>query len=71
MEKDWVIIKTTNSDVEVEFIRSVLEEGEIEVVVVDKRDPVYPSIGEVEIYVLRDDVLRAIRLTEQANNDHE
>ncbi len=68
MEKDWVMIKTTNSDVEVEFIKSVLEDAEIEVVVIDKRDLVYPSMGEVEIYTLLDDVIRAIRLIEETND---
>jgi hypothetical protein len=58
MENDWVVIFTTSKQYEAEIINGLLSENEIESVVVNKQDSSY-LFGEYELFVNRDDILRA------------
>jgi len=58
MEKDWAKIYETAEDVKIEIARILLEENGIEAVIINKKDSSY-RFGENELYVHRDNVIRA------------
>ena len=58
MENDWVVIFTTSKQYEAEIINGLLTENEIESVVVNKQDSAY-LFGEYELFVNREDILKA------------
>lgn len=58
MDEDWVLIFETNKDFEAELIKGMLKEHDIEVFIMNKQDSLY-LIGNFEIYVTRNDVMKA------------
>jgi hypothetical protein len=58
LEKNWVKIYSTSEKYQAELLRGLLEENEISAVVVNKQDSSY-LFGEVELYVIADDAIRA------------
>lgn len=58
MEKDWVKVFESPEELKIEIARQLLEENEIDSVVINKRDRSY-NIGDIELYVHRDNVIRA------------
>jgi len=61
MEKDWVKIYETAEDVKIEIARILLEEQGIDSVILNKKDRSY-RFGEIELYVHRDNILKAKQL---------
>lgn len=58
MENDWVVIAGFTDDIRSQIaVENLLTNG-IEAVAIDKRDRVY-KIGEIELFVHRDNVLIA------------
>jgi len=47
------------------MLKALLEEEEITSVVINKKDSAYVLIGEVELYVKPEDVIRAKMIAEQ------
>jgi hypothetical protein len=58
MENEWVVIAGFTDDVRSQVAVERLMSNGIDAVAVDKRDRIY-RIGEIEIFVHRDNVLRA------------
>lgn len=58
MSEDWVLIFETDKDFEAEIIKGMLNENNIEVFIMNKKDSLY-LIGNFELYVMRDNVMRA------------
>jgi len=67
MDEDWVLIFETNKDFEAELIKGMLKEHDIEVFIMNKQDSLY-LIGNFEIYVTRDDVMKAKTLILNINS---
>jgi hypothetical protein len=61
MEKDWVIAYTTNKLYRAELFKRNLGDNDIESVIINKMDSTY-RFGDIEIYVKRDNILRAKKL---------
>ena len=59
MEEDWVKIHSSSDRFRIQFIRSLLKEHGIEAVILDQKDSFYTSLGELHLYVQRDDAMRA------------
>ncbi len=59
MNKDWVVIFNTAHHYKAIIASQILEEGEIDSVIIDKRDSSYNAFGEVELCVRRDNVIKA------------
>lgn len=53
-EKDWTLIYSTNLEYQAELAREVLEENNIEVFIINKKDSFYVTIGDIELYVLKE-----------------
>ena len=64
MEKDWVRIYETPEEHIAELARAHLVNNGIEAVVMNKKDRTY-QLGYVEIYVLRDNVIRGKKILEE------
>jgi hypothetical protein len=58
MEKEWVRIFEASDELLIEIAQQILEDKEIESAIINKKDSVY-KIGEIEVYVHRDNVIRA------------
>jgi hypothetical protein len=59
MENGWVNVYTSGQPHLVTMAKELLKANKIESVVVDKRDSLYITIGEVELYVRDHDVMKA------------
>jgi hypothetical protein len=64
MEKDWVIVYTTNKSYQAELFREVLANHNIESFVINKQDSSY-KFGNIEIYVMRNYFLKAKMLVKE------
>ncbi len=58
MESNWTNIFTTSKLYLAEMGKAILEDNDIEVIVMNKQDSFY-LIGDIEIYVKPEDVIRA------------
>jgi len=62
---DWVKIFSTQEVYLAEIAKSVLEEADIAVVILNKQDSAYLVFGEAEVYVSKDDALKASNLIKE------
>lgn len=62
MEDNWILILSTPQPWQAEMAKQILEEKGIEAVVMNRRDSSYTVFGEVEIYVVKEDVERSKEL---------
>jgi len=56
MEDNWILIFSTPQPWQAEMAKQILEENGIEAVVMNRRDSSYTVFGEVEVYVVKEDV---------------
>lgn len=61
MEKNWTKIYSTNKLHLAEITKAVLEDHELVIFMLNKRDSMY-LFGDIELYTLQEDVLRAINI---------
>lgn len=62
MEKDWVSVFQTGQSFQAEIAKEILENEEINCVIIDENDSIFPSIGEIEVMVHKDFEARAKEL---------
>lgn len=62
MDKNWAKIYATDADYKVDIARNILNEVEIQSVIVDKKDSAYGVFGEIELYVQRQNVIKALHI---------
>lgn len=60
--RNWTVVFRSTSRPEAEIVCGLLEAYEINAVVMDARPSAYPHLGECEVHVERDDVVRALYL---------
>jgi hypothetical protein len=65
MDENWEKIFSTTERYRVEILKTLLEEEEITSVIVNKQDSSYISFGEIELYVRREDILKAKRIADR------
>lgn len=58
---DWTMIYSTNQPYEIEMVKGILADNEIECISMNKQDSAY-LIGEIEIYVSIADAFNAQQL---------
>ena len=68
MEKNWVSIFSTEQPYLADIARLVLDENNISSIVMNKKDSFY-KIGEVDLYVNRDQALRAKNLIKNIGSE--
>jgi hypothetical protein len=62
MEKDWVLLYSSTIMHDVHLKRIYLAENGIESVIINKKDSIYQSFGDIELYVNRNEILKAKKL---------
>ena len=67
--ENWEQIYSTASLAHAEILKGMLNENNITVVLVNKKDSGYVVLGEVEIWVNKDDIVRALHLIKSAENE--
>lgn len=67
MEEGWIAVYTTNILYQAELLRNVLGDNGIESIIINKQDSSY-KFGAIEIYVKRDNVLKAKMLVKEFEN---
>lgn len=65
MEKNWVRVYFSFSEPDVYIKKQLLENNGIEAVIINKQDSLYRPVGEVELFVLRDKILKAKQLIDK------
>ena len=65
MEKDWVIIFSTDQIYKSEMIKDILDQDHIDCVVLNKMDSSYLNFGGIEILVHSDNVIKAKHIIEK------
>lgn len=68
MEKNWVSIFSTDQPYLADIARLVLDENNISSIIMNKKDSFY-KIGEVDLYVNRDQALRAKNLIKNIGSE--
>lgn len=62
-DSNWARVYTTTAPHKAEIAKEVLAQEGIKSVAIDKQDSAYGGVfGEIELYVLREDVIRARHL---------
>ena len=62
MEKDLVIVYTSDQDYKIQIAQELLDENEIESFVLNQHDSMIPSIGQIELYVHKDNQKQAEKI---------
>jgi hypothetical protein len=65
MEDQWEMIFNTPKLYRAEILKSLLEEENIQAIIINKQDSSYLVIGDIELYVNRDDILAAKRIVNE------
>lgn len=67
MAHNWVLIHTTNNVNSAQIVKSVLENNEINVVIINKKDSMHLHLTNavIELYVNPDDVINAKHIIEK------
>lgn len=65
MEKDWVIAYESKQEYLADIARTVLSDNDIESVIINKKDSLYNSFGDIEVYVNRDNLIRAKQILQK------
>lgn len=60
MEKDWVKVKAFNKAYLAEIAKEVLIDNNIQSVILNKQDGSYLTFGDVEVYVIKENAVKAI-----------
>jgi len=68
MEENWVKVYSSSKLYEIELIRGLLKENNIESVTMDKQDSAY-LFGVIELYVNVENAFRAKQLIEQNQSE--
>ncbi|AFD08894.1 hypothetical protein D3C87_1613220 [compost metagenome] len=62
METNWIKIYTTHEWYKAELVSHLLEQENLEVVCLNKKDSSYLSFGAIELYVHQKDFTKAIEV---------
>ncbi|MBA7582102.1 hypothetical protein ES708_24022 [subsurface metagenome] len=65
MEKDWVIVYSTNQIYLAEIAKQVLADNGMNSIIINKKDSSYNDFGDIELYVNRDFVIEAKALIKE------
>jgi hypothetical protein len=69
MKKGWTCVYISDKVHQVEMIRAILRENEIDSVILDKRDSVYITVGDIELFVPEENAILARVIIEQNQDD--
>ncbi len=59
---NWVSVLQLTDPIKAEILKSMLETEDIKCVIINKQDSAYPSIGVVQLFVEKDNAIKAKHL---------
>lgn len=59
LDDHWEMIFSSSKRYQVEIMKAILQDENIPAVIVNKQDSAYIVIGEIELYVRSEDILKA------------
>ena len=59
---NWVSVAQLTDSIKSEILKSMLETEGIKCVIVNKQDSAYPTIGHIQLFVEKDNVIQAKHL---------
>jgi hypothetical protein len=65
MEKDWKQVFLTGEFYQAEIARDLLENNEINSVILNQKDSIYKTFGDVAVYVNESDEEKAIEILKE------
>lgn len=68
MEKDLVLVYSSDKDYQIQIAQELLDENGIESFVLNQHDSVIPSIGNIELYVHKDNQKQAEKILKKLKN---
>ncbi|MDP3913152.1 MAG: DUF2007 domain-containing protein [Bacteroidota bacterium] len=68
MEKDWVCVFQTGQNFQAEIAKEILENEEIQCVILNEHDSIFPSIADIEVMVHREFAEKATELLKDLIN---
>ena len=71
MKKNWINIFTSSNPIEVEIIKQMLEENNINAVVLNKQDSSYNMFGTIDLFVNETEQETALQLINKQNNERD
>ncbi len=66
MSGDWVNVFSSSALHTIELLRQILSQSDIDSVVLNQQDSFYVTIGEINLLVKRDDVIKAKKIISEA-----
>lgn len=68
MEKDLVLVYSSNQEYQIQIAQELLEENGMESFTLNQHDSVIPSIGTIELYVNEQNQLKAKEILKKLKN---
>ena len=68
MDEHWEVVYSSPKLYQAEIMKAVLEEENIPCVIVNKQDSSYIVIGEIELYVQSEDILKAKQIINRSQS---
>lgn len=62
MEPGWTLVYSTDNDFRAQMLEQLLNDNDIPVVLINKKDSAYVILGEIEVYVPSEFAVKAIHL---------
>jgi len=59
MEKDWVLVYSLKKEYNASILQEVFDDNDIKCVMINKKDSSYVPIGNIEVYVHKDNEEKA------------
>jgi len=66
---NWELLYGTRHLYKAEILKALLEEADIQTVIINKQDSAYITIGEIEVYVNRNEIIKAIDILKRFEAD--
>ena len=68
MDEQWEVVFSSPKLYQAEIMKSLLEDENIPGVIVNKQDSAYIVIGEIELYVKKEDILKAKQIINRSQS---
>jgi len=71
VKKNWINIFSSANPIEVEIVKQMLEENNINAVVLNKQDSSYNMFGTIDLFVNETEQETALQLINKQNNERD
>lgn len=68
MEKDWILVYTANKKYNADVLEEIFDDYNIKSIAINKKDSLYVTIGDIEIYVHKNDEEKAKKIIKEFEN---